>query len=327
MYAAVVHAFGDSPRYESLPDPEAAPGEVVVDVLAAGLHPLVRAVAAGKHPTSGDRLPLVPGYDGVGRTESGVLVYFSGLVPPQGSMAERAVAPRSSLIPLPDGLDPATAAALVNPMISAWLALYERAGLQTGGAVLVLGATGNAGRAAVQLALLRGADKVVAVGRNAEALGELSRMGAHHTVSLDASDEEVAASLRDVAGDVDAVIDYLWGQPAEVALAAVADGRPDPTRLLRWVAVGSMAGPSVALQSDVLRRINVDIRGSGAGSAFPDRVDAALRSLIALLPQVDVGTQAVAVPLSEVKEAWNRQLATGQRLVLIPERVASGTSA
>ncbi|MFJ5260038.1 zinc-binding alcohol dehydrogenase family protein [Streptomyces sp. NPDC088387] len=299
----------------------------MVDVLAAALHPLVRAVAGGTHATSGDRLPLVPGYDGVGRLESGALVYFSGLVPPQGSMAERAAVPRSSLIPLPDGLGPATAAALVNPMISAWLALYERAELQAGGKVLVLGATGNAGRAAVQLALLRGADKVVAVGRNAEALRELSRAGAHHTVSLDASDDDVAASLKDVAGDVDAVIDYLWGHPAEVALAAIADGRPDPRRLLRWVAVGSMAGPSIALPSDVLRRINVEIRGSGAGSAVPDRVDTALRSLIALLPGAAVSTEAVTVPLAEVKEAWGRRLTSGQRLVFMPQEHALATSA
>ncbi|MFG2745086.1 zinc-binding alcohol dehydrogenase family protein [Streptomyces chartreusis] len=327
MYAAVVHAFGESPRYELLPDPEPGDGEVVVDVLGAGLHPLVRAVAAGTHYTSGDRLPLVPGYDGVGRLESGEAVYFSGLVPPHGSMAERAAAPRSSLIPLPDGLEPVTTAALVNPMISAWMALYERAELQAGGAVLILGATGNAGRAAAQLALLRGAQKVVAAGRNAEALRELSGMGVHQTVSLDASDEEVAVSLGEVAGDVDAVIDYLWGHPAEVALAAVAGARPDPAQPLRWVAVGSMAGPSIALPSDVLRRINLDICGSGAGSAVPDRVDASLRSLISLLPAAEVRTEAIAVPLAEVHQAWNRNLATGQRLVFCPDLIASGTPA
>ena len=93
MKAAVVHAFGSPPCFEELPEPTARTGEVVVKVLAAGLHPIVKALADGWHNGSTKTLPMIPGLDGVGRLDDGTRVFFGMVRPPCGTMAERAVAP------------------------------------------------------------------------------------------------------------------------------------------------------------------------------------------------------------------------------------------
>ncbi|MEU6170565.1 zinc-binding alcohol dehydrogenase family protein [Streptantibioticus parmotrematis] len=318
MHAAVVHAYGEAPRYESLPDPEAAPGEVIVDVVAAGLHPLVRSVASGRHYTSDGTLPLVPGFDGVGRTPDGTLAYFAGRSGGNGSMAERVAVPERALVPLPDGLDPVTVAALMNPAMSAWLALRDRAGLRAGESVLVLGATGSAGRMAVQLARHLGAAEVVAAGRDADALHRLTAIGADRTVSLSAPDDDLTAAVAKAAADVDVVVDYVWGRPAELALAALTSARRDSAHPLRWVHVGATAGPTITLPAATLRKTAVEFRGSGLGSVAPDRMDAALRELVALLPSAGLHTATATTPLSDVQRAWDAELPSGTRLVLLP---------
>ena len=154
MHAAVVRTFGQPPRCEEFPEPAAGEGEVIVQVRAAGLHPIVKALASGAHYGSSDALPLIPGVDGVGRLDDGTRVYFGMARPPYGTMAERTVVPRTMCLPLPDSLDDVTAAALVNPGMSAWLALTWRAQLARGETVLILGATGVSGQLAVQIAKL-----------------------------------------------------------------------------------------------------------------------------------------------------------------------------
>ena len=144
--AAVVHTFGSPPRFEEFSDPTAHTGEVVVKVLAAGLHPIVKALADGSHYASTKTLPMIPGVDGVGRLDDGTRVFFGMVRPPYGTMAERAAVSRQMCLPLPESLDDVTAAALFNPGMSAWLALTWRAQLAAGETVLILGASGAAGR-------------------------------------------------------------------------------------------------------------------------------------------------------------------------------------
>ncbi|MFF3859649.1 zinc-binding alcohol dehydrogenase family protein [Streptomyces sp. NPDC002209] len=329
MYAAVVHALGQPPRYESVPEPTPAAGEVVVEVLAAALYPLVRSFASGGHYTGGDALPLIPGFDGVGRTPAGELVYISGLEPPHGTMAERVAVPAAALMPVPEGLDPVTVAAVMNPASSAWIALRERSRLRRGDAVLVLGATGNAGRAAIQLALDQGAGSVVAAGRDPLALEAAAGLGAHRTVALQGSDEDIAAAFGAAAADVDIVLDYLWERPAELALDGILRHRSDLTRTLRWVQVGSAAGADMTVPSAWLRKGDVSVCGSGLGSISGTRRDAALRELLERLPDLVPTTEAVAVPMAEVAAAWESPLRSGTRLVFVPaggDERASGAS-
>jgi NADPH:quinone reductase-like Zn-dependent oxidoreductase len=68
MRAAIIDAFDRSPRYSEFKDPVAAEGEVIINVAAAGLHPIVRALANGTHYGSTSALPFVPGVDGVGNS-------------------------------------------------------------------------------------------------------------------------------------------------------------------------------------------------------------------------------------------------------------------
>jgi D-arabinose 1-dehydrogenase-like Zn-dependent alcohol dehydrogenase len=101
MHAAVVTAFDTPPIYREVPTPTPqAPDEILVDVLAAGLHPRVRSQADGSHYTSSGELPVVPGIDGVGRTGDGALRYFVLPDTTVGAMAE-AAASRCRMMPTP----------------------------------------------------------------------------------------------------------------------------------------------------------------------------------------------------------------------------------
>jgi NADPH:quinone reductase-like Zn-dependent oxidoreductase len=119
MHAAVVRAFDSPPRYETFPTPE--PGgehEIAVEVLAAGLHPRVRSGASGSHYTSTDVLPLIPGVDGVGRSQDGELLYFVAFDGAFGTMAERTVVDRRRAVALDEDTDVPAVAAAMNPGMS-----------------------------------------------------------------------------------------------------------------------------------------------------------------------------------------------------------------
>jgi NADPH:quinone reductase-like Zn-dependent oxidoreductase len=177
IHAAVLHGIGQTPRYEPFPAPVAAgDGDAVVTVTAAALKPSDRWMANGVHyaPTT---FPQVVGLDGVGRLPDGTRVAFFGPKPPYGGMAEQALVRRGMWLPVPDGVDDVTAAAVTNPGMAAWKTLFWEGELGAGQAVLVLGATGTSGRIATQLATRHGA-RVVVAGRNQEVLVQLLGRGA-----------------------------------------------------------------------------------------------------------------------------------------------------
>ena len=196
MKAAVIHSFDRSPCFESFAQPTTQDGEVLVQVRVAALHPVVRAMANGTHYGSSSQIPSIVGLDGAGRLQDGTRVYFGALRKPFGSMAEFSVALKSFCVPIPHELDDETAAAIMNPGMSSWLALKLRARLIAGETVLVLGATGAAGQLAIPLAKILGARRVVAVGRNEEALKRLPELGADETISLLQADEDLIAAFR-----------------------------------------------------------------------------------------------------------------------------------
>lgn len=233
MYAAAVTSFDSAPRYQELPTPvPCADTEMVVDVIAAGLHPRVRSQADGSHYTSTDVLPLVPGIDGVGRGSDGLLRYFILPDTTMGSMAEATVIDTRRSVVLPDHCDPITVAAAMNPAMSSWIALRQRIAFQAGQNVLVLGAMGNAGQMAIQIAKRLGADKILAAGRSERRLADLPALGATDTVLLEGSDDDIAERLGRACADVDVVIDYLWGAPAATATLAIVTGRVGGSRPL-----------------------------------------------------------------------------------------------
>lgn len=320
MHAAVVHSFDAPPRFDAFPTPTASGGhEILVDVLAAGLHPRVRSAADGSHYTSDGTLPMVPGVDAVGRTADGELLYFVADDSAVGTMAEQAVVDRRRAVTLPPGTDPAAVAAAMNPGMSSWVALRRRVDLRPGGSVLVLGATGNAGQLAVQIARHLGAARVVGAGRDPQRLELLNSLGADATVSLDGDDKDVADRLGQAAADVDVVIDYLWGRTAQLAMPALLTARADRAKALAWIQIGSMAGAEITLPSFLLRAANLTILGSGQGSLTTAGIVAELPSLVDEIASGTLAVDPLPMPLSQVEQAWNTPTAPGQRIVLIPD--------
>jgi NADPH:quinone reductase-like Zn-dependent oxidoreductase len=319
MHAAVVTSFDEPPHYQEFETPQPSDDdETLVDVLAVGLHPRVRSGAAGTHYTSTGTLPMVPGIDAVGRRADGTKIYFVADDHALGTMADKAIVDARRVIELPDDVDVAKVAAAMNPAMSAWVALRRRVPLQPGQSVLVLGATGNAGTMAVQVAKRLGAGTVVGAGRDPERLAALTSVGADSLVVLTDDHEATAEALSTAAGEVDIVIDYLWGEPTERAITALLTARTDRSRALEWIQIGAIAGPTIELPSVALRSANLRLQGNGQGVVS---TRAYLAELPSLVEEIDAGTIAVrpdAVPLAEVESAWSRPEAPGTRTVLVP---------
>src|SRR5271168_773558 len=182
MKAAVLHELGKPPRCEDFPEPSAGNEEAIVQVRAASLKPVDKQLAAGTHFASPRELPAICGTDGVGNLPDGTRVFFGGARRPYGAMAQQTVVPAMFCFPVPDALDDATAAALPNPGVSALLSLTQRAKLAKGEKVLIQGATGVTGKLAVQIAKQLGAGRVIATGRNLQALQTLRDLGADATI-------------------------------------------------------------------------------------------------------------------------------------------------
>jgi NADPH:quinone reductase-like Zn-dependent oxidoreductase len=320
MHAAVVHTFGHPPRYEAFDAPvPSGRHQELVEVLATGLHPRVRSQANGTHYTSTGALPLIPGIDGVGRRADGSLIYFVLPDTAYGAMAERTVVDLRRSIPLPAGADPVLLAAAANPGMSSWVALLRRVTLVPGQSVLILGATGSAGQLAIQIAKHLGAGAVMAAGRGTERLATLAGLGADETIDLTADPDLVAEELSTKAAEVDVVLDYLWGGPAEAAIMPLLTGRRDRARLMSWVQIGSIAGPTISLPSAALRQANVQFLGSGQGSVGTTAMLSAISELIEALGQGAFAVDAVARPLSEVESIWTAPVGgPTARMVLIP---------
>ena len=233
-------------------------------------------------------------------------------------MADRAIVGAGRAIELPDEIDPLKIAAAMNPAMSSWVALRRRVPLLPGQSVLVLGATGNAGAMAVQVAKRLGAGRVVGAGRDRRRLETLVPGGADAVVALTDDGEATAEALGAAAAEVDIVIDYLWGEPAQRAMIALLTARADRSRELNWIQIGAMAGPTIELPSVALRSANLRLQGNGQGAVSARAYLAELPSLVA---EIDAGTIAVAVnerSLADVESAWRGPDVPGERTVLVP---------
>jgi len=320
MNAAVVQAFDAPPRYTTFADPVPASGEMLVTVTAAALHQIVKSLANGSHYGSTGELPFIPGVDGVGRLEDGSRVYFGIARSPYGSFSEQALAASWMCLPLPDGLDDTTAAGIANPAMSSWVALMARAQFVAGESVLILGATGVAGRLAVQIAKRKGAKRIIAAGRNPQMLEELKSLGADAIISLDQPDDALVAALRNewaVAG-VNVVLDYLWGHPAECVLQAISQkGLKNSSSRIRYVQIGSSAGGTITMPAATLRSSGLELLGSGFGSASMDQIKQAIAEFFQLAAKEPFDFALKTLPLRDVEACWNEK-DSGVRLVFQP---------
>jgi NADPH:quinone reductase-like Zn-dependent oxidoreductase len=312
MKAAIVKTPNTSPVYGDFADPVAQDGFTIVRVKASALSQLTKSRASGSHYSSDGAFPAVAGTDGVGVIEDGRRVYFALPEAPFGSLAERSLVSAQRCILLPNGLDDATAAAIANPGMSAWAALVERAHLQPGETVLVNGATGTAGRIAVQLAKYLGARKVIATGRDEAELEDVKTLGADVVIpfSLGAlhplgGKRYEQALIEEFGEGIDVVVDYLWGETARTIIAAIAKRVEDVTPV-RFVHVGGASGEeSIDLPGVGLRSSSIVLMGSGYKSVpLPALLNAVRNTLDAVRPaKLRIATKTV--PLSEVESHWN----------------------
>jgi NADPH:quinone reductase-like Zn-dependent oxidoreductase len=320
--AAVLHTLGKPPRFEDFPDPHPRPDEAKVRVKAASLKNIDKAMASGSHYDSHSELPVVCGIDGVGILDDGTRVFSGGSRPPYGMMAEYTVVSRAWCLPIPDGVDDVTAAALPNPALSSWLPLVWRARLEPGETVLILGATGVAGKLAIQIAKHLGAERVVAAGRNEQVLKTLPDLGADAIIALDQPDQAVSAAFVREAShkNFDIVLDFLWGHPTEVLLGALTghDLNAESSRI-RLVEIGEMAGPSISLSAAALRSSGLELYGSGGGSSIPHTaIFETFPQLWALAASGKLRIDTEPVALADIEKAWQRQHQAGRRVVIIP---------
>ena len=306
MKAAVLRESGGVPVVEDVDRPGPVDGGVLVDVAAAGINPHDLVVAAGVAAPA--PVPYVPGVEGVGRTLDGVRVYFGWAITPHGSFAERAVAARDAVQPIPDELSDGAALAVGAAGVSAFVPLTWKARLQPGETVLVLGATGAVGRIGVQVAKLLGASTVVAAGRNHDVLAELRDLGADEVVALE---DDYPAELRRVAGDgFDVVLDTLFGEPMVAALSATRSGG-------RLVNVGMRAGRRVDLSGlalkgrDLLTYSGNDVPAEIRRAAFSQLADYVVAGRIR--------PSFRELGLDDVAKGWKSQAESpGTKLILRP---------
>ena len=312
MKAAVITAAGKTPVYQDFPEPVAQPGAELITMSAAALSQFSKSRSSGSHYSSTEAFPAVAGTDGVGRTADGRRVYFVLPEAPFGALAEKSLVRSNRCVPIPDGLDDITAAAIANPGMSAWTALVERAHLQPGETVLVNGATGTAGRIAVQLAKHLGAGKVIATARNAEELEEIKAFGADVVIpfTLGTLHPLGAKSYGEALKEqfehgINVVIDYLWGESAQTVIIAIAQAVEDATPV-RFVHVGGASREeNIELPGAALRSSAIMLMGSGVKSVpMPTLLDA-IRNVFAAVASAHLQIATRPLPLAEIESVWN----------------------
>jgi NADPH:quinone reductase-like Zn-dependent oxidoreductase len=320
MKAAIVTAPGVTPIYGEFEKPNAKEGEEIISVRCAALSNLTKSRALGAHYSSSGIFPAVVGTDGVGITQDGRRVYFAMPEAPNGSMAEFCAIHSRRCVEIPDSVDDITAAAIANPGMSAWAGLMERAHLVAGETVLVNGATGTAGRIAVQLAKHLGASKVIATGRNLKELEEMKDIGADAVIpfNIDAQHpsgvEEYEEALKATFSQgIDVVLDYLWGTTAQTVLTALAKTVED--RPVRFVHVGGSSGEmNIQLPGTVLRSAAITLLGSGVGSVSRKGLVQSIAHVFDLVGPAKLKIATQVEPLTNVERVW--QTASGRpRLV------------
>ena len=157
---------------------------------------------------------------------------------------------------------------------------------------------------------------MIAAGRNQDIL---RRLDATATVTLGGPDD--AAALAEAAGQdgIHVIIDYLWGQPTEAAIAAISRrGLTHAAPRVRLVEVGRMASPIISLPADVLRSSGLEILGSGPGTIPLAEIIGAIPEFMAIAATGDLPIEIDETPLAEVEEAWHRRSGGGRRVVLLP---------
>jgi NADPH:quinone reductase-like Zn-dependent oxidoreductase len=315
--AAVLRIHGEAPSPGEHPDPVASEGQSIVRVTAAPVVPLDLLCASGTSYFGPPDVPYVPGVQGVGVVEEsavvapGTKVFFAtsaGMSPGDGSFAERCAVPDVDLVVLDTAVPDTEVAARGLSAVAAWMVLTWRAQLQPGEQVLVLGGGGAVGQAAIGVARVLNASRVVAVCRSEDARGRALAAGADEVVTLTSGD--FAERLAEATGGaVDVVVDPVFGEVATAAARLLAPGG-------RLVNLGGASGDEATFSSAILRSRSASILGYTNNAITPDQRRDALTAVLRHSATIKVAHETV--PLPDITTAWHRQSSgqTSGRLVL-----------
>jgi NADPH2:quinone reductase len=296
-------------REVDVPEPEAShmltPGSgVLIDVEAAGVSFPELLQTRGEYQLK-PPLPFVPGSEVAGTVRSAP--EGSGLSPGDrvagfpmlGGWAEVAVSPDFLTFPLPDELDFAQGAALILNYHTAWFSLVIRGRLQEGETVLVHGAAGGVGTAAIQVCKGLGA-RVIGVVSTDEKEEVARRAGADEVVRSDGGWRDEAKELS--GGGVDLVLDPVGGDPFTDSLRSLAEGG-------RVVVVGFTAGSIPEVKVNRLLLNNTEVIGAGWGAYVIGKPDLNREIGAELAKLIDSGHLRPIVgatfPLADAAEALN----------------------
>lgn len=322
MKAIVMYQGGETPEYTAdFPEPKInSADQILLSVKAVAIKHLDRSKSIGRHYSSQDDAPQakVIGVDGVGVLEDGTRVYALGIA---GMIAEKAIVEKSKMIRLPEGIDDVTAAALPNAIAGSAMALRFGAAMKAGETVLINGATGFTGRIAIQIAKYYGAKRIIVTGRDEVALQLLQALGADEIISLKQDDAGFIAQIKKVHNDkpIDVILDYLWGHTAELILEALK-GKGSFTHKTRFVSIGSLAGDKIQLSSEILRSVDLQLKGSGMGSWSKDEMKQLIGEIIPEMLQLAADKKLIAetvtVKMQEFENLWDAPMQGGKRLVI-----------
>ncbi|MDO8731016.1 MAG: zinc-binding alcohol dehydrogenase family protein [Actinomycetota bacterium] len=296
MKAFQLGELGATPSVVELPTPTPVePGEILVTVVAAGLNPVdtLLSIAAndrGPHPR-------VLGLEGAVSLNDRAY-YIERAVQPNGTLAEWTIAKEADLIALPADLDPTSAVPLGIAGLAGWVPMETTVALQKGETVVVLGATGAVGQAAVKAASYLGAGRIVAVGRNEALLKRLLTRGADAYVVLDGEND--AAAIKDATnGGSDVIFDAIYGAPFAAALRSAKDGA-------RTVTVGGMAGGLAPLPSRSL--IGKTFHGYSNMTTPSEVKTKAFTTMARLTASGEFVIEHEVVSFDDIELEWQRQV-------------------
>lgn len=317
MWFAEIQVCGQPPVVVDRPGPMVGAGEVPVTVVAAPITPLDLLCASGRSYFGVPVVPYVPGVQGIGTVHDRT-VWFpttAGMHPGDGSMAEVAVVPADTLVDLPPGVDPVLMAAAGLSAVAAHQALTWRGSLTAGEQVLILGAGGVVGQAAIQFARHAGARRVIAATRSVTGQALATTLGADSVVPLDTDDLDELATRFAAAcdGPLDLVLDPLFGIPAAAAALTLRPGG-------RLVNLGGSSAELAPITSSMLRGKSLRLMGYTNNELTPQqRTDA----ITLVANRIAAGALTIAyevVPLTDISAAWHRQVTgtTTGRIVLTP---------
>lgn len=229
MKAVRCTAWGppDSLVLDNLPEPVAGPGDIVVDVKAAGVNFPDVLTVQGKYQVR-PPLPFTPGNEFAGVVRA-VGAGVDGFAPGQrvigftrtGAFAEQAVAPAAAFLPMPDDMDFDVAAAITLTYGTSYHAVADRGALQAGETMLVLGAAGGVGLAAIEIGKALGA-RVIAAASSDEKLAACKAHGADVLINYESEDLREALRAATDGRGPDVVYDPVGGKYSEPALRSIA---------------------------------------------------------------------------------------------------------